>query len=407
MYLSELRLHWRPLTGAAIGLSIGHSLNMYITSIFSPHLIAEFGWTRAQFALLGVTIVLAIVGMPLVGRLVDLFGVRRIATIGIIGMPLIYLGFSLSFNAFWYYFAVTLLQVAFVGTTTTSTVYTRLIAERFSRARGLALSIIAVAPAALVAIVAPFLGGFIDAYGWRAGYVALAIASAAGGIATLALIPRSEPRESGSRDPKARGGTRAAYSAILHNRSFRMILIGITLCNLTMIAFSSQLKLILLEKDMDSADATAMISLLAIGVMIGRLTSGIALDRFPAHLVAAVVLGTPAVGLVLLGSGLTAPTLIAAAVLLVGFATGAELDIAAYLIMKHFAIEMYSTAFGVLAAAMAIAAASGSIILSASLQLTGAFDAFLLISAASTLAGSILFLFLERAPRREAADRPT
>lgn len=400
MYLSELRLHWRSLAAAAVGLSIGHSLNMYIASIFSPHLIAEFGWTKPQFALLGVTILLAIVGMPLVGRLVDIFGVRRIASVGIVGMPLVYLGFSLSFDAFWYFFAVTLLQVAFVGTTTTSTVYTRLIAERFNRARGLALSIIAVTPAAVVAVVAPFLGGFIDSFGWRAGYVALAVASGVGGIVTLALIPRDalERRKPNDR----RGTTRAAYAAILRNRSFRMILIGITLCNLTMIAFSSQLKLILLDKRMESDDATAMISLLAIGVMLGRLTSGIALDRFPAHLVAALVLGMPALGLALLGSGLTSPALIAAAVLLVGFATGAELDVAAYLVMKHFAIEVYSTAFGILAAAMAIAAASGSMILSASLHLTGTFDAFLLISAASTLAGSILFLFLGRVPRREA-----
>jgi hypothetical protein len=66
----------------------------------------------------------------------------------------------------------------------------------------------------------------------------------------------------------------------------------------------------------------------------------------------------------------------AIAVALIGFASGSELDIAAYLIMRHFPIELYSTAFGVLSAAMAVAAASGSLLLGATLKLTGSFDLF-------------------------------
>jgi MFS family permease len=395
VYLSELRRNWRHLLAATIGLSIGYGSSTYVTSLFSPHLIGEFGWSKAQFALLGATMLVAIVGMPIVGRLVDVHGVRRVALIGLVGMPLTYVLLSLSSGVFWHFFAVTFLQVAFVGTTTTSTVYTRLIAESFGNARGLALSIAAVTPAATVAVATPFLAGLIEHHGWRTGYLVLAAASALGGFATFALIPRPRGEAEASRAAPHR--TRQSYAAILRNRAFLVILFGMSLCSVTLIAFGSQLKLILLEKGLTSGEATTMISLLAVGVIAGRLASGLALDRFAAHRVAALVLGTPTLGFVLLASGLNEPAPVTGAVLLIGFATGAELDIAAYLLMRHFPIAVYSTAFGILAAAMAIAAAAGSLIQSATLKLTGTFDAFLLAAAALSLIGSASFLLLERA----------
>jgi MFS family permease len=403
MYLAELRANWRPLTAAAIGLSIGYGSNVYVTSIFSPHLIAAFGWSKAQFALLGITILIAIAGMPIVGRLTDVFGVRRVALVGVAGTPLIYVLFSLSPGPFWYFFAVAVLQVAFVGTTTTSTVYSRLVAERFGGARGLALSITALSPAAVVAIMAPLLGGFVERFGWRAGYLALAAGSALCGATVMLLIPRDEG-ETSLRATASAGSTRVAYGQVLANRPFRIILGGMTLCSVTLIAFGSQLKLILLDKGLSSPQATAMISLLAIGTMAGRLVSGLSLDRFAAHRVAAVVLSLPAFGLALLANGTHLPGAAAAAVLVIGFASGSELDVAAYLIMRHFPVTLYSTAFGVLAAAMAVAAAAGSLFLGATLQLTGSFDAFLLASAAFTLVGSGAFLLLERSARISVQD---
>jgi MFS family permease len=400
MYLSELRGNWRPLLAAALGLSIGHGSNIYITSIFSPHLIVAFGWSTPQFAMLGVTIVFAIAGMPIVGRLADIFGARRVAAVGLMGAPLCYVLFSLSWGPFWYFFVVAMLQTVFVGTTTTSTVYSRLVAERFAKARGLALSITAVSPPAVVAVLAPLLSGFVDRAGWRAGYLALAGVCALCGLAVFLLIPRKRQDVARGTEGSAREA-RKAYSRVLANASFRFILVGMMLCSVTLIAFGSQLKLILLDKGLTSDRATAMISLLALGTMTGRLASGLALDRFAVHLVAAIALGVPAAGLALLASPFQSPAAIALAVAFIGFANGAELDVAAYLIMRHFPIELYSTAFGVLSAGMAVAAAAGSLLLGLTLEATGSFDPFLLMSSALTLVGSGSFLLLERSAMRE------
>ena len=42
-YLAELRVNWRPLLAAMIGLGSGYATTYYVTSIMAPELIAEFG----------------------------------------------------------------------------------------------------------------------------------------------------------------------------------------------------------------------------------------------------------------------------------------------------------------------------------------------------------------------------
>ena len=401
MYLGELRLNWRYLSAAAIGLSFGYAINAFITSVFSPHLIAEFGWTKAQFAMLGTTIIIGVVAMPIAGRLTDLFGTRPMAVVGVVLSPLLYLALSFCNGSFAYFLAITVLQVTLVGTTTTTTVYSRLIAERFERARGLALSLIACSPPALAAVMAPTLGAFVDHWGWRAGYVAVAVATALGGGIALALLFSVEERR---REPPPRRSHRslAEYRMILRNRAFRVIAAAILLCNLTHTVFAAQLKLILLDREMSSAFASGMISLFALGTMGGRLFSGFALDRFPSQVVAALVLGAPGIGLLILGAGGVSIPLVVLAVLTIGLSTGAELDIVAYLVMRFFRVEIYGTAYGMVAAAIAVSSAAGSLFLGAVLQATGAFGPYLLITAATTIGGAALFLLLK--PSRQDID---
>jgi MFS family permease len=404
-YPAELRQHWRSLLAASVGLSFGYMVNMYVTSVFSPHLIAEFNWTRAQFALLGGAILIGMITMPVVGRLTDLFGVRRIATFGVVCMPLLYLAFSAAGPDFGYYFLISVLQIMLVGATTTSAVYSRIIAESFDRSRGLALSLAACSPALVAAVLAPLLSMFIDIYGWRAGYVALAAASAVGGAVALALIPRGTAKARVSRGkPQAAS---ADYRTIFRSPVFRIITIAILGCNLAHTVIGAQLKLILLDQNVDSNAASAMISLFAIGVILGRLFCGFALDHFPTRVVAAVILGLPGIGLAVMGSHLASIEIIAIAILIIGLSTGAELDVAAYLVMRFFPLRIYSTAYGMVAAVIALSGALGSLLLSLTLHYTEDYQLYLLTTAITTIAGSSLFFLLPGGAQNAASSNTT
>jgi hypothetical protein len=54
----------------------------------------------------------------------------------------------------------------------------------------------------------------------------------------------------------------------------------------------------------------------------GRFVSGLALDRFPAHLVAAVAMGLPSIGLILLAAHLGTRPIVMLAVIFIGFSLG-------------------------------------------------------------------------------------
>ncbi len=180
-YLGELRVNWRFLAAAGMGMTAGYLLVNYIGNLFTPHLIEEFGWSRGDIALIGATAFLGILGQPIVGRLADAFGVKRVALIGVISAPLIFVGLSAMSGSLLQYFLLCLVQVTIVGGTTTTVVYSRLIAQHFDRARGMALAIAACAAPATAAAAIPFLSEYIDTSGWRAGYVVVAACTAIGG----------------------------------------------------------------------------------------------------------------------------------------------------------------------------------------------------------------------------------
>jgi len=146
-------------------------------------------------------------------------------------------------------------------------------------------------------------------------------------------------------------------------------------------------------------------------VIVGRILCGLALDRFPAHIVAATCFLIPSAGLAVLATGVSSVPLIAFSVMALGFSLGAEGDIAAYLVIRYFRAELFSTVLGLVAAAMACSALVGAAILSRSVAATGSYSLFLGISATTMFLGGLAFLLLRaasshRAPRFEAADPP-
>jgi MFS family permease len=386
-YFSELRSNWRALAAAALGIATGYSLNNYLNNIFIPALMQEFGWTSAQIALLGLPALLSIVCQPLAGRLADRFGVTAVAMFGVAMGALVYLALSRIGASFAWYLGLIVVQIALFAATTGPVVYSRLIAESFDKARGLALGIAACSYSVAAVVFVPFVTPFIEREGWRSGYATMALFTVLAGAATLLLIPRRKIKVHSAQA----GNEQTDYRAIFANPAFWPIVAGIVLCSLTIIVQTTQMKVILLKTGMASADASLLISVYAAGVIAGRLACGAALDRFPAHIVAMLSMGLPAFGLMLMATGMASPLVQGLAVLLIGLALGAETDVAGFLVMRFFPVGVYSAVLGLLLGALSGAAALGSLILSGILQFTASFAPFLLFAATASLVGSWLF----------------
>jgi len=392
-YLAELRANWRPLLGAMIGLGSGYATIYYVASIMAPELIAEFGWSKSAFALIGALGLLSTPLFPVVGRLADVLGVRKTALIGIIAGPLGYIALTQMTGDIRIYIAICIFQGTFF-IATTSTVYCRVVVQHVARSRGLALAIVASGPAISGAILAPMLNQYVQASGWRAGYVAVAVFTVVAGVIALLMLP-PEKRSEGTVAPK-RGTARADYAEIFRTRTFWVLGGAMLLCNFPQVIALTQLKLVLMEQGITAGGISAMISAFAIGVLCGRIVAGFALDHFTPWVVATLIMGLPAVGLGLLASGFDAYWVVMLSVVLIGLSLGGEGDVVGFMVVRNFGVRIFSSAMGLMVAFISTSVAAGAALVSFSLKTTGSYSAFLIGCAIAAVIGSALFALLPR-----------
>jgi sugar phosphate permease len=398
-YLDEWRRNIRPLLAASLATGTSLPLFAYTNSVFAPHLIKEFGWSRAEFALIGVTMLLTLPVLPLVGRFTDRYGVRRVALTGVLLMPLGFIGYSLMQGDFTTYL-VLFTAILMIGSMTGPLVFSRLIAAGFDKAQGMALTVINCTPAVLAIPLAPALNMAIEAYGWRATYLGLGTFVLISGLVSVWLV-RDYPPASGTAQatPGAAEAARPArqdYGTIFGAKLFWVIVIAFFLCQLQTQLHSSQMNLMLIENDLTMQMAANVVSVYALGTLLGRLACGAALDLFSTRMVTVISMGLPALGFLLLASDFNSLPVLSAAMFLVGLSVGAESDLICYLVARYFNLRIYSTTLGLLHTASFLSSATGGLIISLTLAVTNSYVPFLYVAAGAIAVGSLLFLFLPK-----------
>lgn len=403
-YLGEFKINWRSLLATFIGISTGSALSHYTMSLFAPELIRAFGWSKAQFALVSALPLVTAFVTPFAGRFTDRFGARLAAGIGFTAISAGFFAMSAMDGNIMEFFAIWLAQHVF-GVMTTSLVFTRVIVERFDKGRGSALSTLMMGPPLSGAAVAPILGWIIAEHGWRSGFLALAVTSGVGGLICIAFMGRNARKagaQAETRNPKLTG---AELMAIVRHPTFLLIVGGMFLINIAQPFAASQLKLVVLAKGVPDDIGTWMVSLYAIGVMLGRVIFGVALDRIAANVIAVCALSLPAVGFLILASPIATVGAVAGGILLIGIAQGAEGDVGGYLVSRHFELKNYSLIFSFVKSALDGGGAIGALLLSFTLAGTdGSYVPFLLLCAATTLAGALLFFLTGRDRTHLAPD---
>ena len=354
-YFGELRDNARPLAAASLGSGTSLPLFAYTNSVFAPHLVEDFGWSRSQFALVGLTMLSTLLVLPFIGRFTDKLGVRRMAIIGTVLVPVCFLGFAAQQGAFWHYLVASVAILA-LGSMTSPLVYTRLIAENFEKTTGLALTVVNCVPAILAMAMVPGLNWLIEEEGWRIGYVIMAVVTLVAGMIAISLIPKGtgkgkEP-DPGANVPdypatvEVHRPAREDYAMILKSKIFWLIFIGMFMCLLQTPLHASQMNLMLVDNEISMQTAANIVTLYAFGTIVGRIACGLALDRYKTPPVATLSMVLPALGFFLLGTDLNTVPVIAFSMFLVGLSVGAESDLISYLVARYFKIRIYNTHAG-------------------------------------------------------------
>lgn len=258
-------------------------------------------------------------------------------------------------------------------------------------------------------LAVPFIGEIKDAQGWRAGYQALALLSAAGGFGAVFLIGRNKAAGSSGDVHEAAPPARAQvnrmtmkeFLGLMRHPAFLLLVGSMFLVNVPQVLVASQLKFVLFDSGATSLFATLAVSLYAISVVVGRFVCGYGLDRTTAHVVAGCVLGLPALGFLILLSPLEATWLLVIAVSVVGLVQGVEGDVRAHLTSRKFSIKHYRFIYSFLIASMGVSSAIGALVLRLTLHLTDSFAFFLVLCGVATLFGALCFYLTGRYGKHE------
>lgn len=396
--------HLAVLAGAALGLMVNPtSVLGYTFGVFLKPLAEEFQWQRGPASL--IMTVFSLTGaimLPLVGRLVDRFGPRRvlIPALVVVGFAIAALGL-LPGNLWWWYAA--LIATAVVVNGASPVPYTKILVAWFVSHRGLALGI-AISGVGAGSALWPIVSQMaIDAGGWRLGYAVLGLAVMLVGLPVAIFLLRDTPQELGL-SPEGLGPADPAVEvakperAVTLGDTFRSrtfwVLVGVV-CAPAIALAAGVVHLVPLLTDAGVPGQTAALYMGVLGgaSIVGRIVVGALLDRFFAPHVACVAFLAPALACIALATMDPALVGLACAALL-GIGMGAEVDVVAYMTSRYFSQAHFAEIYGYLCAAFMVGLAMGPPAMGFGFDLTGDYRVPLFACFACIATGCLLLLRL-------------
>ncbi len=401
----DLRYYgWRVVLAACLGVMAGFgSLFVYTFNVFVKPLSAAFGWNREAISL-GFGLAAITLGLisPLLGRLIDRFGPRRIILpcMAVFGCAIISL--SLLHSHLWQFYATCIL-LGLVGNGAAHLAYSRSISTWFQQRLGMALAFVMVG-AGLGAMILPVVAqAVISRYGWRGAYLSLGCLALLLGLplSWRYIVERGAVRQESA--PVAHSGL--TWQQGLRSFAFWIIVAVLFVSSISMNGAITHLSALLTDRGITPGDAALCASLLGGSSVLGRVAVGWLLDRFFGARVALVVSLITAAGIFLLARASSFPAGCFAAAL-IGVGAGGEAAITPYLLTRYFGLRTFSTLYGLTWTFYAAAGAIGPVILGRAFDLTGSYTSLLVVLAAALALAAAMNLLLPKYPDSSSMDLP-
>jgi predicted MFS family arabinose efflux permease len=338
---------WWVVIGAVTGLFVCNGPVLGFTfGVFLKPIMADTGWQRGSVSFaLSIGGIFSAIAVPVLGRMMDRWSIRRVALPGIVLYALCLGLIGISPRVFWV-FTVMFAIAEMTSAIQTPLGYAKAISAWFDARRGLALGI-AMAGVGLGGAVIPQIANFlIERVGWRGAYFSLALLTLAIALPAVGLwIREPRPAEGERRTALASGILPGLSSREAVRQSRFWLLAGVFF--LVAVAINGTVAHViplLTDRGISPAAATAIFGLFGLSTLAGRLLAGYLVDRIFAPYVASVFFLAPIAGFVLLGSA--SGPLPAVGVVLFGLGLGTEIDLIAFLVSRYFGQRAFGELYG-------------------------------------------------------------
>jgi len=370
--------------------------------VFLHELSGRISWGEATIprVFLLTSIVFTMVTVP-VGKLLELFGARRVMLVGILGFGAAFAAMALTdlgpipMTAIY-------MTAAFFAPLCGPVVCAAIISGWFERGRGVALSVVlTVAPMLATAIMAPVAQILIDYYGWKAAYLIIggSIVLLGGGSAFLLMrdapVKTDEEHQALSPNPL----TDASLGEALRSRVFWVLCLTAVVGGLLYRGISSHLLSIAGDVGIGENYAVGTLSAISLFGLFGALVAGQMVERLRPRW-SAIWFVMALAGVLLLRST-SAPVFLAGGALMGGGAI-AEGAVLPYLLGRYFGLRHFGLLFGICAAMCAVSQGASPLIIGAAHTSGASFDMILIVSAGLfALLALATALFLQAPTRNE------
>jgi len=365
---------WWVVVGAVTGLFVCNGPVLGFTfGVFLKPIIADTGWHRstASFAL-SVGGILGAIAVPVLGRMMDRWSIRRVALPGIV-IYTIFLCLMGVAPAALLIFTVMFALAEMTSAIQTPLGYAKAISAWFDRRRGLALGI-AMSGVGLGAFVVPQLAErLIERVGWRGAYVSLGLLTLVIAFPAVALWIREPRPGEGERGRVAAIAVLPGHTVREAASTARFWMLGATffLVAVAINGSAAHIVPLLTDHGLSAASATATLAVFGLATMSGRLLAGFLVDRIFAPYVATFFFLAPIAGFAFLAS-----------------ATG--IDLIAFLVTRYFGQRAFGQIYGYFFMIFGLGSSLGRFLTGLIFDLAGSYNPALIGAALALVIAVIL-----------------
>lgn len=395
--LTEWRAGWGTVVAGVLGQAL-NTVPIYALGSFIVPIQRDTGWTRGTITSgMLILCVVILLTAPLVGRLLDSYGARRVGIVGAMchcgGIALL----GACSSSVWLWLAgwvVVSTTVAF----SQLTIWTKAIVNQFDRGRGLAMAI-TLCGSGVGAALSPLLASsLIERLGWRWAFPALGLMGLAIVVPMLALLfrdgtPNGSPA---AQQVKQTGRPSSKTAGLLRSSTFlrlaSVVLLGMTPVMAVTINFVS----IAIIANVSTVQAASLAGAIGIAAIVSRLATGSLLSCIPAAYISAAALFAAAASCALASVVAPSLTILLLLAITAGVATGTQAQNVLYLVSRRFPISAYGAVATLLSGAMALAGGLGPFIGASVYDVTGGYMVLFIGSAVSLAASGAIMLSLGR-----------
>lgn len=384
---------WIVVVVSMVGMSTGPSQYAFGSlALFIGPLSAEFGWDRSQISLAATAFTIALLFcLPIAGRFADSIGSKRLLIPSMLVLGLLLATIPLVVSAPWHLWLMFGL-IGGLGAGANALPYMRTITAWFDRNRGLAIGMTLAGAGLGYAYVPPLLRFIIDNYSWRAAYFVLAGLILFIALPLVVIFFREAPSEKtpqGATQNKDSSTNSLTRHQALHTRTFWVLFAVFGLLSFSLYGLMIHSVSLLQDRGMSAAAAALGASTIGITIVFARVITGYLCDHIFAPRVAVAAFALSTIGLIVLATG-AVDFAAYAALILIGFSIGAEIDMMTFLTTRYFGLRHFGEIYGILFASLLIGTSLGPFLFGWSYDTNGSYLGIVWIAASATGVATLL-----------------